>query len=53
VERIPYDQTRRYTKRVLASFFAYSVLHGRRHRVPLIPQQLPAIKRASFGGKRK
>jgi soluble lytic murein transglycosylase len=29
VERIPYRETRRYTKRVLATLFAYTVLYGR------------------------
>lgn len=53
VEQIPYDQTRRYTKRVLASFFAYSVLHGKRRDVPRIPQRLPTVKRQSFGEKKK
>jgi soluble lytic murein transglycosylase len=30
METIPYDETRNYTKRVLASFFAYSWLYGPR-----------------------
>lgn len=42
LERIPYDQTRRYTKRVLASLLTYRVLHGEGQRsVPIIGQTLP------------
>ncbi|HVT09831.1 MAG TPA: transglycosylase SLT domain-containing protein, partial [Polyangia bacterium] len=36
METIPYDETRNYTKRVLASFFAYSWLYGDKP-VPAIP----------------
>jgi soluble lytic murein transglycosylase len=39
VEAIPYDETRGYTKRVLASFFAYSWLYGT--EVPALPLPLP------------
>ena len=34
LEEIPYEETRGYTQRVLASFFAYSWLYGRKDRVP-------------------
>jgi soluble lytic murein transglycosylase len=37
METIPYDETRNYTKRVLASFFAYSWLYDDKHPVPPIP----------------
>jgi soluble lytic murein transglycosylase len=36
MELIPYDETRNYTKRVLASYFAYSWLYGDKP-VPAIP----------------
>jgi soluble lytic murein transglycosylase len=36
METIPYDETRNYTKRVLASYFAYSWLYGDKP-VPAIP----------------
>jgi soluble lytic murein transglycosylase len=36
METIPYDETRNYTKRVLASFFAYSWLYGDKP-VPEVP----------------
>jgi soluble lytic murein transglycosylase len=39
MESIPYDETRNYTKRVLASYFAYSWLYSRRP-VPEIPFKL-------------
>jgi soluble lytic murein transglycosylase len=38
METIPYDETRNYTKRVLASFFAYSWLYDDKHPVPPLPQ---------------
>ncbi|MBK8479748.1 MAG: transglycosylase SLT domain-containing protein [Proteobacteria bacterium] len=38
VERIPYEQTRNYTKRVLGSLFAYAALYGQQaERVPQLP----------------
>jgi soluble lytic murein transglycosylase len=37
METIPYDETRNYTKRVLASFFAYSWLYDAKHPVPAVP----------------
>jgi soluble lytic murein transglycosylase len=43
VEAIPYDETRGYTKRVLASFFAYSWLYGKGD-VPSLPLPLPKHK---------
>jgi soluble lytic murein transglycosylase len=36
METIPYDETRNYTKRVLASYFAYSWLYGSKP-VPTVP----------------
>ncbi|PID38954.1 MAG: hypothetical protein CSB49_02970, partial [Proteobacteria bacterium] len=53
MERIPYDQTRRYSKRVLASFFAYSVLWGKRRDVPRIGQRLPKARRERLRRRRK
>jgi soluble lytic murein transglycosylase len=43
VEAIPYDETRGYTKRVLASYFTYRWLEGGRSgdRLPLLAQPLP------------
>jgi soluble lytic murein transglycosylase len=37
LETIPYDETRNYTKRVLASYFAYSWLYDDKQPVPPIP----------------
>lgn len=38
VELIPYDQTRRYTKRVLSSYFTYAALYGAPGtRIPTLP----------------
>ena len=49
IERIPYDQTRGYTKRVLSSLFTYSVLYGNpRERVPAIPNKLPVVTSKSL-----
>ena len=36
METIPYDETRNYTKRVLASYFTYSWLYDRKP-VPKLP----------------
>jgi soluble lytic murein transglycosylase-like protein len=36
METIPYDETRNYTKRVLASYFTYSWLYGKQP-VPALP----------------
>ncbi len=52
IERIPYDQTRNYTKRVLSSFFAYSVVHRLRPRIPRIEQALPKVIRARLRPKK-
>jgi soluble lytic murein transglycosylase len=51
METIPYDETRNYTKRVLASFFAYAWLYGDAP-VPTVPLALgrggaPATPRAA------
>jgi soluble lytic murein transglycosylase len=37
METIPYDETRNYTKRVVASYFAYSWLYDDKQPVPPIP----------------
>ena len=37
METIPYDETRNYTKRVLASYFAYAWLYDAKHPVPPLP----------------
>lgn len=44
VESIPYDETRGYTKRVLASYFAYRWLYQPSDPVPPLPLDLPAKK---------
>ena len=46
LETIPYDETRNYTKRVLASTFAYSWLYDREQPVPSLSFSLPRV-----GGK--
>jgi soluble lytic murein transglycosylase len=47
VESIPYDETRGYTKRVLASFFAYSWLYAPAEgRVPSVALTLPPPRAA-------
>jgi soluble lytic murein transglycosylase len=43
VEAIPYDETRGYTKRVLASFFAYSWLYDGNGSVPALPLPMPPV----------
>lgn len=42
VEAIPYDETRGYTQRVMASYFAYTWLYGEGDPVPVVPPTLPA-----------
>lgn len=44
VEAIPYDETRGYTKRVLASYFAYGWLYDNQAVAPL-PLPLPPLKK--------
>ena len=52
LDRIPYDQTRRYTKRVLSSLLTCSVLsRPASQRIPRLSQKLPTPQRASLGGK--
>lgn len=48
LEQIPYDQTRRYTKRVLSSLFTYSVLYGSHKEIPRIEQKLPQRGKTHF-----
>jgi soluble lytic murein transglycosylase len=43
VEAIPYDETRGYTKRVLASFFTYSWLYDGTGSVPQLPLAMPPV----------
>jgi soluble lytic murein transglycosylase len=51
METIPYDETRNYTKRVLASYFAYSWLYGDKP-VPAIPLRARVIPSKSEHAKR-
>ena len=44
LETIPYDETRNYTKRVLASVFAYSWLYLHDHPVPALSFALPKVE---------
>lgn len=54
IERIPYDQTRNYTKRVLASLFTYATLYNRGvGRVPRLQQRLPRVKLSDLRRGRK
>ena len=46
METIPYDETRNYTKRVLASYFTYSWLYGKQP-VPTVPLRARADNRRS------
>ena len=48
METIPYDETRNYTKRVLASFFAYSWLYGPK---PVPPVPLRARAETKHAGR--
>jgi soluble lytic murein transglycosylase len=50
METIPYDETRNYTKRVLASYFAYSWLYGDAP-VPTVP--LATARRSGGSGEKK
>ncbi len=43
IEAIPYDETRGYTKRVLASFFTYSWLYDGNGVVPPLPLTMPPL----------
>ena len=50
METIPYDETRNYTKRVLASYFTYSWLYGKQP-VPTVPLAARGkAKKAPEGG---
>jgi len=52
IERIPYDQTRRYTKRVVSTFFTYSVLYRQGDaRIPVLGQKLPVLTSAKAFGR--
>jgi hypothetical protein len=48
IELIPYDETRNYTKRVMATYFAYRWLGAKSsaERVPVLGQSLPHPARA-------
>jgi soluble lytic murein transglycosylase len=39
-EEIPYDETRNYSKRVIASYFVYSYLND--GEIPAMPNDIPA-----------
>jgi soluble lytic murein transglycosylase len=49
IESIPYDETRGYTKRVLASYFAYRWLYDEGDPVPPLGLELPMRGKASPG----
>lgn len=42
IERIPYDQTRGYTKRVLSTYATYHFLYGDKREILPLPMTLPA-----------
>jgi peptidoglycan lytic transglycosylase len=48
VEKIPFDQTRRYTKRVMSSYFAYRALEGGAS-APRLPLRTDRADRADAG----
>jgi hypothetical protein len=50
METIPYDETRNYTKRVLASYFAYSWLYGPKPVPPVPLRARTETKHAAHGG---
>jgi soluble lytic murein transglycosylase len=51
LESIPYDETRGYTKRVLASYFTYSWLYAPEAPVPALSLSLrPEPRKQLFGG---
>ncbi len=52
METIPYDETRNYTKRVLASYFTYSWLYGT-NPVPTLPLAARGKSRAPDDGEGK
>ncbi len=53
VERIPYDQTRDYTKRVMASLLTYRMLYaGGRPDLPRVELKLPQVTRQDFRAAR-
>jgi len=49
METIPYDETRNYTKRVLASYFTYSWLYGKKP-VPVLPLEARGKVKSSTPG---
>jgi soluble lytic murein transglycosylase len=55
LESIPYDETRNYTKRVLASYAAYSWLYFPKQPVPVIDFSLkpPSSNRSGRPAKRR
>jgi soluble lytic murein transglycosylase len=52
IETIPYDETRNYTKRVLASVFAYSWLYLRDQPVPALSFSLPRAENKKSEAKK-
>ncbi len=54
LERIPYDQTRNYTKRVLSTLLTYSVLYRKgKARIPRITQKIPKVNMQKLLRKKK
>jgi len=53
LETIPYDETRNYTKRVLASVFAYSWLYQHDHPVPAFSFALPKAETKKAEAKKE
>jgi soluble lytic murein transglycosylase len=51
LEKIPYDETRGYTKRVLASYFTYSWLYAREAPVPALAFSLKPEPRREHAGR--
>jgi soluble lytic murein transglycosylase len=53
LETIPYDETRNYSKRVLASVFAYSWLYQHDHPVPALSFALPTTETKKTEAKKE
>jgi soluble lytic murein transglycosylase len=53
LETIPYDETRNYSKRVLASVFAYSWLYQRDQPVPALSFALPKVETKKAEAKKE
>jgi soluble lytic murein transglycosylase len=46
IEEIPYDETRRYTRRVLQTYGVYQWLAN--EQLPPLPSALPRVKRQRY-----